>query len=74
MKGDDTPHCKICKIIPHDLTDEDGTTADFVEESHSILHGVLVGTDTEEESEHEEAEEEELTESHGESGTISAEI
>jgi hypothetical protein len=38
------------------------------------LHGVLVGTDTEEESEHKEAEEEELAESHGESGTISAEI
>ena len=38
------------------LTNENWSTADLIEKSDSILHGVLVGTDAEEESEHEEAE------------------
>ena len=48
----------------YSLTDEYGPAADFIEKSNPILHGVLVGSNTKEESKHEESEEEELAESH----------
>ena len=48
-----------------ELTNKDGSTADFIEEAHSILHAVLGAANTKEEGKHEESKEEELREAHG---------
>ena len=45
-------------------TDENRATADLIEEPYSVLHGVLVRSNTEKESEHEKTKEEKLAESH----------